>query len=420
MVNMNLDTPRGTRDLLPNETYVRNEVYRKIREVFESYGYGEVETPAFENFELLAAKSGPEIEEEIYAFEDKGGRKLGLRFDPTVPIARIVASDSSKPKPIKYYYITRMWRYEKPQQGRWREFWQAGCELIGPSSVEADAEILKLAQECLKRVTDTEFVVKINSREVMDELAAQAGVKEEDKDEVFRALDKLDKKTQEEVEEELVEKNVELNGFRAVLTKIEKGEVDCESDERLMKIKKKAEEIGVENVEVDYSIMRGLDYYTGFIFEVLVKGSENIGSVCSGGRYDSLIGIYGKEDVPATGFGLGVDRLLEVAELTESDSLGYFQTDFYVVPVNESSRKDALKLTQVLRESGFRVDTDLMERDLSKQMKYINSMNIPYALVMGPREIENSEVTLKNMGTGEQIKVKLNLLKEKLMELTEY
>ncbi len=417
MINMNLDTPRGTRDLLPNETYVRNEVYRKIREVFESYGYGEVETPAFENFELLAAKSGPEIEEEIYAFEDKGGRKLGLRFDPTVPIARIVASDPSKPKPMKYYYITRMWRYEKPQQGRWREFWQAGCELIGPSSVEADAEMLKLTQECLKRVTNTEFVIKINSREVMDELAAEAGVKEEDKDEVFRALDKLDKKTQKEVEDELIEKNVDLNGFRTMLMKIEKGEVNCESEERLMKIKRKAEEMGVKNLEVDYSIMRGLDYYTGFIFETLVKGSEQIGSVCSGGRYDSLIGIYGKEDVPATGFGLGVDRLLEVAGITETSSSNPSQADFYIVPVNDSSRNEALRLTQELREKGFRADTDLMERGLSKQMNYINSLKIPYALIMGPKEIKNSEVTLKNMETGEQIKVKRSSLTEKLRDL---
>lgn len=410
---MNLKTPRGTRDLLPKETRRRNEMYAKLRETFESYGYGEVETPAFENFELLAAKSGPEIEEEIYAFEDKGGRKLGLRFDPTVPIARIVASDPSKPKPIKYYYITRMWRYEKPQAGRWREFWQAGCELIGPNTTESDVEMLKVANDCLDRLTNKEFVIKINSRRIMDDLANEVGIPEEDKDEVYRALDKLDKKTVEEVEEELKEKDVEVSNFKSMLNRIEEDSVPGESVKKLREIKAKAEEIGVKNIEIDYSIVRGLDYYTGLVFETLVKGNEEIGSICSGGRYDSLIGIYGKEDVPAIGFGLGIDRLLELTEFKED----YPQADYYVAPVNDEVREKALEITQKMREAGLKTDTDLMERGLSKQMNYVNSTEIPYVVIIGPRELKNKEVTLKNMETGKEEKINLNKLINKLMEI---
>jgi len=145
---MKFQPPKGTRDFLPAEMAARRKMFEKIRKVFENYGYGEVCTPAFEDFELLAKKSGPDIENEIYVFEDKAGRKLGLRFDPTVPICRIVGTDPSLPKPIKFYYITNMWRYDQPSAGRWREFWQAGIELIGSNKLEADAEILAVTSDC--------------------------------------------------------------------------------------------------------------------------------------------------------------------------------------------------------------------------------------------------------------------------------
>ncbi len=173
--------PRGTRDFLPADMAVRTEVCERMRKVFERYGYGEVCTPAFEDFGLLSKKSGPDIEKEIYAFEDKGGRKLGLRFDPTVPIARIVASTPNMPKPIKWYYITRMWRYDRPQAGRYREFWQAGLELIGTANLEADAEIIAIVSDCLKEVGVQDFGFVINSRKTVDAFAKQAKIPEKKK-----------------------------------------------------------------------------------------------------------------------------------------------------------------------------------------------------------------------------------------------
>jgi len=415
---MKLQTPKGTRDLLPSENDKREKIYSKLREVFSSYGYGEVETPAFEYFDLLAEKSGPEVEKEIYSFEDKGGRKLGLRFDPTVPIARIVASDPSKPKPIKYYYITRMWRYDQPQAGRMREFWQAGCELIGTKEPEADAEVLKLANECLERVTDNEYIIKVNSREISEAIADEVGATEEEKSELFRSIDKLDKKTRGEVEEELKKKGIDTSKFNEMLEKIDKNEVPEEARKNLDEVMEKAVNLGVkkENIEIDMMITRGLDYYTGFVFETFIKGKEEKGSVCSGGRYDSLISIYSNsdEETPATGFGLGIDRLLEI---TSEDEYEYKPVDFYVCPVKEEVREKAMEITSKLREEGFKVDIDLMRRRLSKQLNYINSSNIPYALIIGPQEIENEEVTLKDMKEGTEEKISLDSLNEKLGEL---
>lgn len=416
---MKLQPPKGTKDLLPEENEERQEIYKEMRDLFETYGYGEVKTPAFEHFELLAEKSGPQIEEEIYAFEDKGGRKLGLRFDPTVPIARIVASDPSKPKPIKYYYITRMWRYDQPQAGRMREFWQAGCELIGTDEPEADAEILKIANDLLESVTGERFTMKVNSRDISEAIAEEAGATdEEEKIELFRAIDKLDKKSRREVRDELMEKGVGVEKFDHMMDQIESGSVPKDADENLEKIIDKAKELGVseEDIEVDLSIARGLDYYTGFVFETFLKGKEDKGSVCSGGRYDSLIGLYGNRDVPATGFGLGIDRLLEITEKKKKEKR-YRPADIYVCPVNDEVRDEALRLTQELRADGFRVDTDLKRRGISKQLKYIDSKDIPYALIIGPREIENEEVSFKDMETGEEKAIGMKEMQDYLKEL---
>ena len=414
---MKLQPPKGTRDLLPEQTRKRQKLFKEMRNVFESYGYGEVETPAFEYFDLLSEKSGPEIEEEIYAFEDKGGRKLGLRFDPTVPIARIVASDPSKPKPIKYYYITRMWRYDQPQAGRMREFWQAGCELIGSDQPEADAEILKIANELLEKTTNEEYIMKVNSREISEALAKKAGAEnKEEKLELFRAVDKLDKKTKQEVEKELREKKVDVEKFREMMKYIEEEKVPEKSRENLDKIIKTAEQLGInrENIKIDLSITRGLDYYTGFVFETFIKGKEEKGSVCSGGRYNSLIGIYGDRETPATGFGLGIDRLLEITDDNEEE---YRSADIYICPVKDEARENTVKLTQELREKGYRAETDVMDRSIAKQLSYMDSKNIPYALIIGPEEIEKNEVTIKDMEKGEEKTVDKKDLEKELEKL---
>jgi histidyl-tRNA synthetase len=389
---MKFQPPKGTKDFLPEEMAKRKKVFEKIRKVFESYGYGEVWTPAFEDFELLAKKSGPDIENEIYVFTDKSGRKLGLRFDPTVPICRIVASDPSLPKPIKFCYITNMWRYDQPGKGRWREFWQAGLELIGSNPPEADAEILAVVYDSLKSVGIKKFYFRINSRKIVESLIKDAGIPENKKFDVFRVIDKLGKIGEREVKKELERYEISGKSIGKLLELIKSGKADEEVEE-LKRIKSLAEKMGVENIKIDFSVVRGIDYYTGFVFETFIEGREDLGAVASGGRYDSLIGIYGEQDLPATGFGIGVDRLMEIVE----DSEKYFPVDIYVAAVDDNSRGEAVKIAQILRKNSIRADMDLMRRSLTKQLEFANSLDIPYVLVVGEKEIKSRKFKLRDM-----------------------
>jgi histidyl-tRNA synthetase len=398
---MKFQPPRGTRDFLPEEMSRRRIIFEKIRTVFERYGYGEISTPAFEDFELLAKKSGPEIENEIYAFTDKSGRKLGLRFDPTVPICRIVASDPSLPKPIKFYYITNMWRYDRPGAGRWREFWQAGIELIGSNKPEADAEILAVVYDSLKALGIKDFYFKINSREIIESLAKEAGIPANRKFDAFRVIDKLDKIGDAEVKKEMKDYKIPEKTAGKFLKLIKAGKTSKKELETLEKIKSAAKIMGVDNIKIDFSIVRGIDYYTGFVFETFVRGYEDLGSVASGGRYDSLIGLYGGGNLPATGFGIGVDRLMEILD-AEKRMRAKPITKVFVVNVNEKTKNEAMKICQELRKSGINSQADVMGKDMKKQLEYANSMQIPYVLFVGEKELKGKNFTLKNMINGKQ------------------
>ncbi len=390
--------PKGTRDFLPEEMFRRRKIYEKIRDVFERYGYGEVWTPAFEDFDLLAKKSGPDIEKELYVFKDKAGRKLGLRFDPTVPICRIVSSDPSIPKPIKFYYITNMWRYDQPQAARWREFWQAGVELIGSSKPEADAEILAIVSDSLKAIGIKKFYFKINSREIVESLVKQAGIPEKKKFDAFRAIDKLDKIGEKEVKKEMERYGIPKKSVDKFLALIKSKKVSQEELQKLKKVKEISEKMGVEDIRIDLSIVRGIDYYTGFVFETFVKGFESLGSVASGGRYDTLIGLYGGEDLPATGVGIGIDRLMEIVQ----DKEEYYPVKVFVAVVDESVREKALEILQELRRRGIKTDIDLIGRNLRKQLEYANKIKIPFVLVVGPEEVKTNKFKLRDMRSGKE------------------
>ncbi|MFH0986774.1 MAG: histidine--tRNA ligase [Candidatus Micrarchaeota archaeon] len=409
-------TPRGTRDFLPAEQEARSRIFEKMRGIFRLYGYGEVCTPAFEDFDLLAAKSGPEIENEIYAFDDKSGRKLGLRFDPTVPIARIVASDQSLAKPVKFYYITNMWRYDRPQAGRYREFWQAGLELIGAEGAQADAEILAVASDLLRSATDKDFVFKINSRKVAESLAMKAGISKDKIPAAFRSIDKLSKIGADSVIDEMKSAGIDEKSAEKFVKSTEKTTTDAapKEYEELQDIIEMAEKMGVSNIEIDFSTVRGIDYYTGFVFETFIKGSEKIGSVCSGGRYDNLIGIYGPNKIPATGFGLGIDRLMDIVGYPED----YQAVKAFVAPAKDELllRGEAVKIAGLLRAEGVSADTDLTGRPLRKQFDYVNSKNIPYIIIVGERELKGGKFTLRDMKTGKEDKLAMKDIVKKISQ----
>jgi histidyl-tRNA synthetase len=405
-------TPRGTRDFLPEEMSRRRKVGEGMRRVFERYGYGEICTPAFEDFELLAKKSGPEIEEEIYAFKDKSGRKLGLRFDPTVPICRIVAANPSMPKPIRFYYITNMWRYDRPGAGRWREFWQAGVELIGSGRPEADAEMLAIVSDSLKAVGFGvgNFSFKINSRSIIELFVKKAGVPEGKKFDAFRAMDKLDKIGEDAVIKEMKSYKIPDRAARKLIELIKSKKTGGKEMKELEAIKALAEKMGARDVSIDFSIVRGIDYYTGFIFETFVKGSESLGSVASGGRYDTLIGLYGGGETPATGFGIGIDRLME----TMKDNKKFIPVDVYVASASDSVRDDVIKITQQLRDSDIKTGMDVSGKNLKRQLEYANAVKVPYVVIVGEKELKKGKLVLKDMAKKTQKELGLKELIRRL------
>src|SRR3989344_2120772 len=392
--------PRGVRDFPPEEMRKRNFVLDKIAQIYRSYGYREMETPAFEFLDVLTAKKagGESINKEIFKFEDLGGRWMGLRFDFTVPIARFVAQNPNLPKPFKRFQIGRVWRYEEPQAGRFREFWQADVDVFGSSTAESDLDCLSAIIAALKALGFKDFTVKVNSRKLLEEIAASGGVKRESASDFFRIIDKLEKIGEKGVKQELKEKKIPVseNLFKLLLTegepdkilsKLKKELNDKKSAEELEEFFKLADSFGVSKyLKLSLSLARGLDYYTGIVFEIKVKGMEKYGSVSGGGRYDNLISLYGKESIPAVGISIGVERILEIMD--EEKLFPNFESEpkILVVPIAskaELSRislvgygktlEKAIELTQNLRTNGLSAEIDLMRRNIGKLMNYANS-----------------------------------------------
>jgi len=407
----------------------RRYVIETIRSVFESYGYDEIETPAFEFLNVLTAKCGSEVRNQIYAFRDKAGRSLGLRYDLTTPLARVVASYLDLPKPFKRYCISRVWRYEEPQSGRYREFWQADVDIVGCSEMAADAEVIAVAITCLEKLGMKNFKVRLNNRKILESISSAVSVDRGNSLNVFRAIDKLDKIGIEGVKLELgriglsedqVSRIVEYISVSGSIDSVEDDVWDM-LDERgrqgfkeLAEIVEELEVYGFSNYVLDLSLARGLDYYTGPIFEVLAETKVKVGSVAGGGRYDNLIETIGGPPTPATGISLGVDRIVEVLEeagmLPESKT----STQLLIAYVNPSVRAEAVKLANKLRGEGFRVEVDIMGRKLERQLKYADAKGIPYVLIVGPRELKLGVYRLRDMVNRLEREVKVEDIAEVL------
>ncbi|MEM2475701.1 MAG: histidine--tRNA ligase, partial [Thermofilaceae archaeon] len=325
--SMPYERPRGTRDYLPEECRVRRKVLERLRSVFESYGYGEVVTPAFEHLELLSAKAGEEVVDQIYSFSDKAGRKLGLRFELTTPIARIVAERADLWKPVRFYYIQPVWRYEEPQRGRLREFWQAGVELIGLPGVMGDSEVVAVMVNALRKAGLTKFTVHVNDRRLIEGLLQWAGLDAERIPAALRVIDKLEKRGVEYVRSELgnmIRDSGRLSRLMEYLTSEDPLSLPIDdlppaAREGAISLRELLEELDesygiLSYVKPDLSIVRGLDYYTSLVYETKTPLGGELGSVAGGGRYDDLIKLVGGPPLPATGMAIGVERLIEALE----------------------------------------------------------------------------------------------------------
>ncbi|MHA1595029.1 MAG: histidine--tRNA ligase [Candidatus Baldrarchaeia archaeon] len=421
---------RGMRDFLPPEMIRRMWVIEKIREVFESYGFDPLETPAIERWSVLTRKCGEEVMNQIFKFKDKGGRDVGLRFDLTVPLARIVAYRRELPRPFKRYCISRVWRYEEPQAGRYREFWQADVDIIGSARPEADVEVIAVAIDALKNVGMSRFVVRLNNRKILEAAAICAGVPKEKILDAFRSLDKLDKIGEDGVRDEMASRGIPESAIDNIMEFIK---VDGETNEEVLRnvegliggidigregiselisILKISEYYKIdEYLRVDLSLVRGLDYYTGPVFEIAVKDvtkGVKVGSVAGGGRYDTLIELYGGEPTPAVGISIGVERVIEVLnERGQLDFLPDTLVRVFVIPVNDKVRADAIRIAQMLRSASIPTDIELMGRKLGRALEYADKKGIPLAVIVGPQELKEGHVVVRNMKTRAQEKVKI-------------
>ncbi len=411
MVLMTYQTPRGTRDFLPEDALKRQFVLDKARRIFELWGFDPLETPAFEEWKLLSAKSGggEAIKEEVYYFKDKSERELGLRFDLTVPTCRVVASNPNIPKPFRRYQIGSVWRYDRPGAGRWREFMQCDADIFGSQNEEADALVIAVACNCLYELGLKDFKVRINNRKLIEKIVLSFGIENEKVIDVFRSIDKLEKIGEKEVLNELINKGFDSALMKKLLKFLSDG-LDSlgpdykEDKESLNKIKSVLEDFGYgKNVEIDISLVRGLEYYTGPVFEFVLKDLKGI-TIAAGGRYDNLVELYGGKPTPAVGSSLGIDRIIYAMEERKLFKELRTNTKIFIVSIGDSLKveRQVKRLSNSLRNIEISNEFDLMQRSLTKQLDYINSKKIPYAIIVGEKELEKNVVKFKNMETGEE------------------
>ena len=407
--------PRGTRDFTSNEMKNRRYVQKSMTKTFTSFGYGEIQTPTFENLELFTAKSGESITDEIYDFCDKGGRKLALRPELTAPVIRCyIEKMQMEPKPLKLFYFGNCYRYDRPQKGRYREFLQAGCELIGADTPEAHAELIALAYNLLKNVGVQHIILNIGNLTIIDRIFTKINLSQDCKKEILPLIDKsqLDDVYNIILEQGVSKENADL--FLEILetSEIEKIKTIIKDDDVALTELSKLQQIidllhtsyNVEQYQIKMSIVRGLDYYKGLVFEIdaPVLGAEK--QLCGGGAYD-LVKLFGGRDIPTAGFAIGFDRTILALE-SENYCFPSPKTDIYIIPVNEDMIKQSIEIAQMLRKQGFITELDLLHRGVGKSLKHANSKNSENVIIVGPEELEKDAVTLRDMKTGDQQLVK--------------
>lgn len=395
-------TLKGFRDFLPQEARKRQYAIDILKQVFESYGFEPLETPALEYEEILTGKYGEEGDKLMYRFEDRGKRKVAMRYDQTVPLARVVAQyGNGLPMPFKRYQIQNVWRAENPQKGRYREFLQCDIDTVGLDTPLVDAEIINVAINAYKTLGFKNFKVLINDRSSFEGLSSHA----------ISAIDKLKKIGKTKVLNELVNKGKTSKQAASILSSIE----GKQPTERLNVVFSYLKKFGVLESEYRFlpTLARGLDYYTSTIIEVETQDYTS-GSLGGGGRYDNLIGMFAGKQIPAVGFAFGFDRLIEA--MTE---LKRFPKDLTATKVlvtifpKEKSNKvkgdvkeKSIDCSLSLRSAGVSTELYLDENaSLEKQLKYADKKGIPYAIIIGPQEAAKNVVTLRNMKTREQILV---------------
>jgi histidyl-tRNA synthetase len=410
--------PRGTRDFGPEEMKARRTIEGYMRKAIESYGYEEIATPTFEHSDLFVARSGPQILEQIYNFKDKGGRDIVLRPELTAPVMRFYSSDlRNSPKPLRIYYFGNCFRYERPQKGRYREFWQLGLEYIGKRTPLALSEVINSAISSLESVGLEGFQVRIGHVALLTSILSEWGIQKDDKD-LMIAIDKKDEK---KIRKRLgrSEKADRVSRLISSLYKLEEADKALEEligiipsiDETAVKeLERVLEMIVINNGEVimDPSITRGLDYYDGVVFEIDAPSLGAEKQICGGGAY-SLSEILGNE-VEGIGFGLGFDRIV----LAVGDNIDFKSETplFYLIPIGENAQAGAPNIAAEVRSKGAKCTIETTGKNFKKALNSALAAGATYLIIIGDDEIEKNIISLKNLAKEDQQEIGLNELGE--------
>lgn len=407
-----IQKPKGTKDILPEESYKWQYIEKKIQELFKNYGYKEIRVPVFENTELFQRGVGDTtdvVQKEMYTFDDKGGRSITLRPEGTAGVVRAYIENgmASMPSPVKMFYNMAMYRYENVQKGRLREFHQIGAEVFGTPSYMADVESITMANEIFNILNIPNVELTINS---IGCPTCRAEYQKVLKEFLKKNIDKYCYTCQTRFEKNPMrildckeEKCKELNqGAPIILDYL------CEECKtHFENVKKLLTEIGIE-YKVDPGIVRGLDYYTKTVFEFISK--EEGYTVLAGGRYDGLVKELGGSDTPALGFALGMERIVEIYEKYNKENMIKLETPkLYIAEIGEKANNLATILVKKLRENGLNVQKDITEKSIKAQFKYADKIKAEYVLTIGEDEINNNKAKLKNMETGEETEIELTV-----------
>lgn len=418
---------RGMRDFLPEEAMMMRYIEGQTRKIAHLYGYGEIITPVLESYELLAAKAGEEIRVRMYAFKDLGGRKVALRPEFTASVARLVATTlRNEPKPLRMFSVGSLYRYDEPQQGRFREFWQSNYELMGSSRPEADVEIIMLTNDLMKIGGLKNHVFKVGHVGVLRGILNQEKVEDQVQNEIMQLMDKKEYENalrvveKAEASEECLSTLRKLvkyrgNKFSEVLNKMEKSvdgyEAAVDAVRNLHEILTLVSESekGID-ITVEAGFARGLEYYTGMVFEVYIP-EMNI-ALGGGGRYDRLIEMFGGEPTPAVGVAHGLDRIMLAKQKQKTALKMKKEKTVAVIPITEELKGEALRISRMLRDAEIPVELEVMGRKVAKALEDADRRKLGYAIIVGERELKERAVVVKNLRKREQKTVKIENLTE--------
>ena len=407
---------QGFRDFLPKQKRQRDWLIDQVRAVYESFGFQPLETPALEYADILAGKYGDEGQKLMYRFKDHGAREVALRYDLTVPFVRVIAQYPELVKPFKRYQVAPAWRAENTQAGRFREFYQMDADIAGSASMMADAEMVSLISATMTKLGISNFNIRLNNRKILNGLIAAAKIDEAKASRVFALIDKMEKISTEDLEKSLNDildadqtKKVlaftQIQGSNTEILTVLKSifggiEIGQEGTKELAEVLDCLDKTSVDQakIRIDLSIVRGLDYYTGTVYETTLLDLAGFGSVFSGGRFDKLIGNFSGIDLPAVGASVGVDRLFAAMEKLEllPPTKNTVDALVTVFPENPS---DSLKVAQNLRQVGLNIEIYLGTRtDLKSQLNYADKLAIPVVVITFPDQVKNNKYLVKKMG----------------------